>query len=177
MIKKIIKFILLFLAANLLVLVHILWRTNFNNYLNLVNILMLFFVWVVIVNPRQNNFWWAIYALLLADLFNPTPFGLQSVSQIAALLFINWLLLNIFTNRSLTIVLFSGVLTIIVYRFIYLLLLLTNLSVNNQPTINILDSLKIFSAEAIVNSLILGAIYLISSIFVKRLHPEYITVK
>lgn len=177
MIKKIIKFIILFFAANALVLVHFLWRTHFSNYLNLINVIIIFFVWIIIVNPRQKNYWWIIYMLLLADLFYSTPFGLQSISQITALLLVNWLLLNIFTNRSLFIVVLNGLLVIVTYRLLYLILLSVYYSTNNKGTIDILSSLKIFGTEAIVNALVLGFIYLVSSVFVKRLHPEYVTIK
>lgn len=172
--KKILKKILIFLLANCLVLTHLSWRIVFHQPIDLLNIIMTVFLWLIIFNPRQQYVLIATYTLLICELFYTTPFGLESFAQIVALLLANWLLLNIFTNRSLVIVFFVGLISMIVYRLIFILLMYWHSLIQNQPFEISTILLKIFLNEALITALVLSVSYLITSIFVKRLRPEYI---
>ncbi|EKD43927.1 MAG: hypothetical protein ACD_72C00069G0003 [uncultured bacterium] len=177
MLFKILKRILFFVILNALVLMNINWHTFFSNYANLLNFPLLFFLTLTIINPKQTHYFGAIYTFILSDLFFSAPFGLYSLSQILALLFINWLLLNVFTNRSLAIVFLNGFLVIMTCRLIYIFLLFLNSTIKNQPIFDWIFTIKIFLIEALVNAVALGVIYFVSLIFVKRLHPEYISIR
>jgi len=172
--NKIIKKILIFLLANCLVLTHLSWRIIFHQPIDLLNIIMTVFLWLIIFNPRQQYVLVATYTLLICELFYTTPFGLESFSQIVALLLANWLLLNIFTNRSLIIIFFTGLISMLVYRLVFILLMYWNSLIQNHPLSFSIILIKIFLNEALITALILSFIYLVTSIFVKRLRPEYI---
>jgi len=172
--KNIIKRISTFLLANFLILLHLSWRIIFHQPIDLLNIIMTVFLWLIVLNPRQKYILAATYTLLVCELFYTSPFGLESFSQISALLLANWLLLNVLTNRSLIIVFFTGLISMIVYRTIFVILSYSN-SILQNNTANISPILiKLFFHEALLTAVTLSVIYLISSIFVKRLRPEYV---
>jgi len=173
--SKILKNIFIFLLANVLVLLHFSWRIITVYPWNLPNVIMIVFLWLIILNPREQYILIASYALLVTDLFYSSIFGIESFSQITALLLANWLLLNIFTNRSLTTVFLVGLLTMSMYKIIYIFLTFLNSSLGGQIKPDWIFLSKNFVAESIVTAIVLSIFYLLSSIFIKRLRPEYIS--
>lgn len=172
--NQIIKKITAFFLANFLIILHLSWRTIFHQPIDLLNIIMIVFLWLIVFNPRQRYILVAIYVLLICELFYTSPFGLESFAQISALLIANWLLLNIFTNRSLIIVFFIGLITMIIYRLIYIILTYCNSLIHNHQITFSSILIRTFFNEALITACILSLIYLISSIFIKRLRPEYV---
>lgn len=160
--------------ANFLILLHLTWRIVFHQPVDLLNIIMTVFLWLIILNPRQKYIVIATYTLLVCELFYTSPFGIESFAQISALLLANWLLLSFFTNRSLIIIFFTSLITMIVYRLIFIFLIYANSFIKAQPFVFSPLLLKMFFNEALVTATTLSLIYIISSIFVKRLRPEYI---
>ncbi len=172
--NNIIKKISAFCLANLLILLHLSWRMIFHQPINLLNIVMTVFLWLIVFNPRQQYILIATYTLLVCELFYTSPFGLESFSQISALLLANWLLLNVFTNRSLIIIFFTGLITMIIYRILFILLIYCNSLIQKNSSVIPLALIKIFLNEALITAITLSLFYLISSLFIKRLRPEYI---
>lgn len=160
--------------ANLLILLHLSWRVIFHNPIDLLNVIMAVFLWLIILNPRQKYILAATYTLMVCELFYTSPFGVESFAQISALLLANWLLLHVFTNRSLIIIFFTSLVTMLVYRFIFLILTFFNSIIQNSSVSFSSILLKVFLNEALITAATLSVIYIISSIFVKRLRPEYI---
>lgn len=173
--NSIIKKIITFFLANVLILLHLTWRITFHQPIDLLNIVILIFLWLIILNPHRQFILAATYTLLVCELFYTSPFGLESFAQISALLFSNWLLLYVFTNRSLVIVFFVGFITMAMYRVTYIILIFFNSIIQNKTTeIYSVPVLTIFLKEALITTLTLTIVYLISSLFIKRLRPEYI---
>ncbi len=173
--SKILKNILIFIGINFLIFLHLNWRNNFGDPIRFFNILMAVFLWLIIYNPRKHyNIFLALYSFLICELFYNTPFGIESFSQIITLLFMNWVLLNVFTNRSTIIVFLTGIVAMIFYRLLFIVLLFLNSSFHNYNNFDIFIYTKIFWNETIITTGVLTLFYLISSIFVKRLHPEYV---
>ncbi|GEM_PF-4241740 len=172
--NNIIKKITIFLLANFLIILHLSWRIIFHQPISLLNIIMIVFLWLIVFNPRQRQILIATYILLVCELFYTSPFGLESFAQISALLIANWLLLNIFTNRSLIIVFFTSLVTMIIYRIIYIILTYFSSLIQNHHVTFSSILIKTFLNEALITAGTLSMIYLISSIFIKRLRPEYI---
>jgi hypothetical protein len=165
---------LVFLFANVLILLHLSWRIIFHQPVSLFNIIMAVFLWLIVLNPRQLYMSIVLYTLIVCELFYTSPFGVESFAQIFALLLTNWLLLNVFTNRSLVIVFFTSLITMIVYRIIFVILLYLNSVIQNSTTSISSQYFSIFLNEALITAITLSLIYLVSSLFVKRLRPEYI---
>mgnify|MGYP001571084121 CR=1 FL=1 len=172
---KIAKNILIFILANILILVHFSLRVIFSYPWNLPNIITLAFLWLIIFNPREKYVLIASYAILICDLFYVSSFGVESFSQITGLLLANWLLLNFFTNRSLATVFLTGFISMLAYRAIFMALIFFNSSVDAGLKPDWFFLIKNFSAEALVTAGILCFSFLLSSVFIKRLRPEYVT--
>lgn len=172
--SNIIKKISIFIMANFLILLHLSWRVIFHPPVDLLNIIMTVFLWLIILNPRQKYILVATYTLLVCELFYTSPFGIESFAQISALLLANWLLLHFFTNRSLIIIFFTSFMSMIVFRMIFLFLSYFNSFIQNRSVVFSPLLMKMFLNEALITATTLSIIYIISSIFVKRLRPEYI---
>ncbi len=172
--NKIIKNIIFFLLANFLIFLNLSWHVIVSPTLNLLNITLAILLWLIISNPRGNYWPYILYVSFVNDLFEKTTFGITALPLIFTLLFVHWLLLNIFTNRSLITVFLSGFSAVILYRLLFIGSNFLYYSFSNQTLINT-TQLKLFSTEALFTASILCFGYLISAFFVKRLHPEYIS--
>lgn len=177
MLYKTLKFILTFLSFNFLIAAEITWRSTLNNYLNVLNLILIIFIFLSCLNPKEPLIRWAIYSFFIIDLFNPTPFGQQSFSLFISLLTTNWLLLNVFTDRSFYMVLLSGFFATIIYRLFYICLSYFSLVIHGVYKQEVFFSVKELLINASVNTAALGIIYAISWLFLRRLHPQYVTVK
>ncbi len=171
--NKIIKNILFFLLANFLIFLNLSWHIIANPALNLININLAVLLWAIISNPRGNYWPYILYVAFVNELFEKTSFGITALPLIATLLFVHWLLLNIFTNRSLVTVFLSGFCALVLYR---LLFIGSNFLFYSYPdqTLTNGTQLKLLLVEAILTASVLAFGYLISAFFIKRLHPEYI---
>lgn len=168
--NKIIKNIIFFLLANFLIFFNLSWHIIVNPTLNLINIILGVLLWVIISNP-QGDYWpHILYTILVNDLFEKTSFGITALAMIITLLFVHWVLLNIFTNRSLITVFLSGLGADILYRTLFVVFNFLRYSIAAQSNF----TLKIFITEALLTAIVLSFGYLISAFFVKHLHPEYI---
>ena len=67
--NNLIKKISIFFLANFLVLVHLSWRIIFHQPIDLLNIIMTTFLWLIVLNPHQKYILVATYTLLVCELF------------------------------------------------------------------------------------------------------------
>lgn len=172
--NKIIKNILFFLLANFLIFFNLAWHIIVNPTFNLLNTTLAILLWVIISNPHGNYWPYILYVAFVNDLFEKTSFGITALPLIFTLLFIHWLLLNIFTNRSLITVFLSGFSAVILYRLLFIGSNFLYYSFANQPTIGAAQW-TLFFIEALITAGALSLGYLISAFFVKHLHPEYVS--
>lgn len=172
--NKIIKNIFFFLLANFLIFINLSWHIIASPKLNLLNITLALLLWVIISNPRGNYWPYILYVAFVNELFEKTAFGITALPLIFTLLFIHWLLLNIFTNRSLVTVFLSGFSAVVMYRLLFIGMNFLYNSSSDQSVTNIIQ-LQLFLIEVIFTASVLSLIYLISTFFIKRLHPEYIS--
>lgn len=171
--KKIIQIILFFLLSNFLVFLNLSWHIIASPTLNLFNIVLAVFLWLIISNPRGNYWPYIIYTLLASDLFESSPFGLISLSMMLSLLVMHWLLLNIFTNRSAIIVFLIGFSSVILYRVLYVISNSLFYVFKNEGSFG-WSIATIYLKETILTAILLTLGYVISSVFIRHLHPEYV---
>jgi hypothetical protein len=172
--NKFLNSVLFLILANFLVLFKLVWHILSGSNLNFLNIILLVFLWLMIFNS-QGKFWpYILYTALLSDLFENTPFGVVSISLIFSLIIIHWLLLNIFTNRSLVIVFFSGLISVILFRLIFSAAVFFYHLTSNQNT-GLREYWPFYLKESLITAGFLTLVYLVSSFFVKKLHPEYVS--
>jgi len=179
MILKLLKILIIFFLINTLILFDILFHTKINsaNFLNSLDIVFIFFVYLSSVNPRKPYFYWAVYAFLVADLFHSGIFGVNALSKIVALMIINWLLLNIFTNRSITTAFSAGVISIFTFNILFILISFLAVGFYQESSAykEIISKSTLISIA--VNSVFLTLAYALSSLLSRKMKPEYIGIQ
>ena len=171
--KKIIQIIIFFLLSNFLVFLNLSWHIVASPSFNLFNIILAVFLWLIISNPRGNYWPYVIYTLFANDLFERSPFGLVSISMLITLFVMHWLLLNIFTNRSVIIVFLIGASSIILYRTLYIISNSLYYAFKNEGSLS-WNIVTIYLKETILTAILLSLGYVISTVFIRHLHPEYV---
>lgn len=172
--NRIIKNIVFFLLANFLIFFNLAWHIAGNPILNLFNIILASLLWIIISDTHGNYWLNILYIACVNEFFQKTAFGLTALPLIFTLIFMHWLLLNIFTNRSLITVFLSGLSAVLIYRLLFVISNFLYYSSKNESLIN-MEIIKTFLAESLFTASLLALVYLISAFFVKRFHPEYVS--
>ncbi len=143
---------------------------------DLINIVYVALVWWLIYNPGVRTNTLIIATAFFAELYSATSFGIVLTSFAVSLLATDWMLKNVFTNHSWYMVFLTGVLSIAVYRVLYILgivftfVFLHTGSIPNSKII--LDIVQ----EIIFSSTLLVIVYFVSHTFSKKMNPRYISL-
>lgn len=142
---------------------------------NHINILILIAVWFLIFRD-QSNFIRYIFALsVVSELFHSTPFGINTAALLITVAILDWLLLNVLTNRFFLIVFVAGALSIALYRVCAIALLyLWNLFSGGSVYLS-QNFLFALLWECAINGAVLTIAYLIPTIYTKKMNPSYLT--
>lgn len=112
--------------------------------------------------------WLAFCAHLFIELFAVTPFGIILLSSTLGMLAGYWLYTNIFTNKSWYTAIVMTLITITIYRTVYIVLYLLYLFLNSLIMPNAFF-FSIFFWEIILTSLSVGIIFIMISPFSEKL--------
>lgn len=131
---------------------------------------------LIMIFNRQNNFIWYLFGLsLVSEFFHSSPFGFNTAALCVSIAALDWLLMNILTNRFFPIVFIAGIAGIIVYRATYLVIAaLSHFIFGTAFELNsplMLD----FLFEMLINAFALTVFYFLPALFVKKLNPRYLT--
>ncbi|MCX6782174.1 MAG: hypothetical protein NTW66_03615 [Candidatus Magasanikbacteria bacterium] len=141
--------------------------------LNRLNIILISAMWLLIFN-KQNKIVFVFLLSLISELFLSTPFGLNTAALLISAAALEWVLLNLLTNRFFTMVFLAGLFGTFLFKAsffsIFLLMKIFGLAEISMNQSVLLSSL----IEIVVNAGALTLIYIISLLFVKRLNPKYI---
>ena len=141
---------------------------------NKINIVMLTMMSVLIFSVSDKFFPYLFGLSLLTELFHVTPFGFITASLLVAMFILEWLLVNVLTNRFFMIVFIAGIIGVILYRLIFIILMyLWRAAADGSFSLNT-NALVGFGIEALINAGALTIIYLAASIFIKKLNPRYV---
>lgn len=144
---------------------------------NQINLIFVFLIWLIIYKSNIQPLWLGVALAVLAELYSLATFGVLLAAIILSLLLVSWFLLNIFTNRSIYIVLVSGFLGLTSFRIFYWLFFsLTNLFKSaplHLPSSFLNESLWSIT----LSSIALAVFYSVTSLFITRLKPEYLHTK
>ncbi len=142
----------------------------FNN----LDLLFLLLLWLLFFWSLENVLLGAIGIGFLLELFTALPFGVNLFSLPLAILLINWFMKTFFTNRSLLIIIIIGSTGVVIYRAVYLLLILASNLFFKTIAFAWQDILLNISAEIILTTIALAVMYLIGLFFTARLRSQYI---
>jgi len=150
---------------------------NFLPYpFNYINIIFLSMLWLVIIASDTRVFWLGLLILYICDLFTSSPFGINSSAMLISLVIAGWFLLNIFTNRSLYMVFLSSATGLILYRILFFGFMGIYNFLTHQPLFPGAEILSDVMWEVLLSSSVLLVFYFVSSKFIKKLDPNYISM-
>ena len=142
--------------------------------LNRINVILISAMWLLIFN-RENKIVYIFALSLISELFLSTPFGLNTFAILIACAALEWILLNILTNRFFFMVFLAGLIGAFLFKASFFALFfalkifgLAAMTMNQTVIINAL-------IELLINAAALMIIYLISLLFVKRYNPKYVS--
>lgn len=152
----------------LIFIIHIIASNLLLPPFNYLNIIFITAISLLIFN-KKNLFFYIFFISLLLELFMSTPWCLNTVALILSFIVIDWILLNLLTDRSVVTVLITSLVGMILYRIIFLSLLavwnfIFSTTLIFDKTI-FLDTLII----SVVNTIAIILIYFIFRFFMKRL--------
>ncbi len=141
---------------------------------NHINLIILIAIWLLIFRNQFEFIRYLFVLSIISELFHSTPFGLNTAALIITVAALDWLLLNLLTNRFFLIVFVAGVLSIIIYRLTAILLLyLSSFIIGGSVNLSQSFLLTLF-LEALVNGVILVIAYLVPTIYTKKFNPSYL---
>ena len=143
----------------------------FNN----INIIFLILAWQIFFNNRPQAIWYMLPLAFLTELFTSAPFGINSISLFVSLIATKWLLDNLFTNRSVYIVFLSSVLSLAIYRLVFILLSYFINLFFYHIKISLTSFFADVGVEIILTSILMTGFYFINFFFIKKFNPKYLS--
>ena len=145
--------------------------------LNSINTLLLITIFLLSTNPKTKTLLFALTIAFVVELYSSTYFGILLSAFLASSMVVHWVLLNIFTNRSIYMIWLTGVMGVIIYRAWFLLIwIFINIITKTDFTVGV-EFLQNLFWEALLTSTLLVLIYTLTITFGKKLRPDYIVIK
>lgn len=94
-----------FLLNSILIIFLALFQISFISglplWFNNLNFILVVIIFILVLINFKISFWWFVGVGFLLDIYSFFPFGFYLICLLATLLFVNFLLNNFFTNRSM----------------------------------------------------------------------------
>ena len=165
--------LLLFLTILAILTVHI-FVVNFLPFpFNHINIIVSLLLLLLSVTSNKKALWLALVISYFSELFSSIPFGIGAAAIILSLVIINWFQLNILTNRSVSMVFFSALFGITLYRTLFVIFLTANNYFFNKGILPYKEIMADAGWEILFSSLALFLFYLVGAKLLKRLNRAY----
>lgn len=172
--KKILAILKMSALIIFIFILHLLLLTLAPYPLKHINLLFLLMLWLVILRPGAETFWAAFFLGFLLELYTSAPFGLNIFALLVSLFAVSWFLNRLFTNHTVYIVFFSCFIGTALYRLTFIIWLV--IVDFNRYNLNF-SWPEIFwemILEVGLTSLTTVLLYLVTSVFWRRLNPNYI---
>ncbi len=143
---------------------------------NQINVIFAAMVWLLILTAKVETLWYGAPLALLIEVFGSSEFGLNSVLLLFTFILIFWLLTNFFTNRSFFIVLLLGVIGMTFYRTLFIVFNLVFTDTFNDVGWSGIEILTTYGLETAITAITLTLFYLLTSLFLRKLNPSYISI-
>jgi len=172
--KNIITNISLFILALILFVLHVIISNLLPEPWNRLNVIFIAAMCALLFQKKTKFIWHIFIIALITELFLASPFGLATGTLFISVAAMDWILLNLLTNRFFLIIFIAGFLGMFIYKFSYLIAYtalhyVANLSFSLSRAV-----LYDFFIETLINAFVLTIIFLISSLMIKKLNPKYL---
>lgn len=143
-----------------------------NMIINLIFAVLLFIIFFSRLAPAL---WSALFLGLLLELFTAAPFGVLTASWLISLFLSNLLFNYFFTNRSLPAFLALGFCGALIFQAVFFFLnLLVSFKLPLLFSLTLTDYASLSLRSLIFNELFLLAIFIIASLFSKKLKSVFL---
>ena len=115
MIRFFFRFIGIVILAFLTMLAHLFFLNFLSFPFNHVLVFFVALTWFAATASNEVAWIFAIALGYFLELFSPLPFGIELISIITSLFIIRWMLWNVFTSRSLPIILMTHAISLLTY--------------------------------------------------------------
>lgn len=132
------------------------------------NILYIFFTWMIIYRNKINFYWVALILSILSELFSSYPFGISTLACLISLFIAHRLFFVVFANFSWYSIFLLGFLSGLLYKIIFYLLFFSLLTIQHQTMMPLLSALYPSLYSALAGAAAILVIFLISKFFVKN---------
>lgn len=172
--KSIITNISLLILALFLFVLHIIISNLFPEPWNRLNVIFISAMCALLFQKKTKFIWHIFILAIITELFLASPFGLATGTLFIAIAVMDWILLNLLTNRFFGIIFIAGFLGMFIYRISYLIIYtalhyVAGLSFSVSRAV-IYD----FFIESLINASVLTFIFLLSTLMIKKLNPKYL---
>jgi hypothetical protein len=155
-------------------IVHI-WVNNVLPYpFDHINIVFAFLFLFLLMEKMEQTLWYALFLGLMLELFVSSSFGVTVISLYFCLLTTVWLLTYFLTNRSFYIITLAATVSIFIYRIYFLGL---NSIFNFFIKRNFLYTSRTiadYAYEMALTAFFVMFVYLLLSVWLKKLNPKYV---
>ncbi|MCF6276532.1 MAG: hypothetical protein L3J07_01640 [Candidatus Magasanikbacteria bacterium] len=173
--KKLIDFILFFVSIFLVFFAHSFIFLILPYPFSQINLVFATVILMIIWYESGWVVWYAFLLFLLLDFYSALPFGITLFSGTMTSLIIFYLYLNIFTNKSWYGVLALTFLSLILFRILYFILIITNSLIFNEDFSFISkDFFSLMSWEIFSTTIFLSVIFIFLTKFTKKLNSARI---
>lgn len=131
----------------------------------------------LIIKPSFDVLWFIIAISTLENAFSSEIFIINILSLTVSFALLRWLMLNVFTNKSVLITIFLTLSLFFFYRLLFFILTFLNYRLLNADAIDYNLYLQRFVMEALTTTILVIIGHLVGKLFFKNLRPEFITVK
>ncbi len=141
------------------------------NYINLIMIVL------ALMSLRQNGHqaaWFALAFGFLLELFSADHFGVTMGALVTSVIVLSWLLRTVFTNYSWYMIFLTGFLFVVAYQSAQIIFRIAIEIILREPVYFTSAVGREILFEALVNTCILTAVYIVAAVTSKRNSPRYI---
>jgi len=173
--KRIFQLALFFLLQLVIIFTHLVFVDFLTYPFDRLNLSLVFLILYFVITIRPQTFWLLLPFFWLGELYSSLPFGVNALALLVVSLVFDLALVTVFSNRSLPTIVLLSILLVSFYRILLWIFLKTiNFFILTDTIILDWEWSKNLGWEIVFTTLITVVIYFLLSLFLKRLHPEYI---
>lgn len=171
---KIFKYVTFQIISLGLLLLHIYIKTILPYPLDHINVIILVFLWINILNLSSFFYSSMFVALFLLELFTSAPFGLNAAGIIVSYFIIQWFIHEIFTYHSWYIIGILTLISFVSYRIIWYIGATFFIFLTNNQLIISQEMFKDWVFEALCSTVVMFIAYVLVASFTPYFKPHYI---
>ena len=139
---------------------------------NQISIIGLLIVWSLLLKT-SFSIYYVMLLVFLFELFIGLPFGVGIISAVSVIYIMRWVLTHILTNRSTYTIILATIITIVLYRLLFFIMLYIFDFFFNNKTIVSIEIIYNIGWEILITTVISFVTYVLLYRIFKQINPSY----